>query len=117
SLRSACSWERDSVVGRWIVSTIVLLLGRGRAKPRVESAPKDPRAETAAVALLFLSALLAVGFIVVYAVDSIPDQTQLLGAALGLSLMCIAAALVIVGKRLVVTEELVEPYPPEEHPG
>ena len=108
---------------KYLAAALVLLLGRGRHRPPQEddrvvpSAPPDPGAETAAVALLFLSALLAAGFIVVYAVDSLPDRTQLLGATLGLSLLCIASSLIIVAKRLIVTEELVEPYPPEEHPG
>ncbi|MDE3189925.1 MAG: Rieske (2Fe-2S) protein [Acidobacteriota bacterium] len=105
---------------KYLTAAIVLLLGRGHARrtPRVlPTAPPNPGAEAAAVALLFLAALLGVGFIVVYAVSSLPDQTQLLGAALGLSLLSIAGALIIVGKKLVVTEELVEPYPPDEHPG
>ena len=107
----------------FVVSSIVLLLGRGRRRPPkqaervVPELPPNRGAETAALVLLFAAALFAAGFIVVYAVDSLPDHTQLLGAALGLSLLCVAAAMIIVGKRLVVTEELVEPYPPEEHPG
>jgi ubiquinol-cytochrome c reductase iron-sulfur subunit len=108
---------------RYLVAAVVLLLGRGRAKPPKEAErvvpamPPDPPAELAALALLGLGSVFAVGFIVVYAVDSIPHKTQLLGATLGLSLLCIAAALVVVAKRLIVTEEIVEPYPPEEHPG
>src|SRR5436305_11912182 len=42
-----------------------------------------PRAELAVVALLCLAALSAIAFVVVYAVDSILDQTQYLGLALG----------------------------------
>jgi len=78
---------------------------------------KNMRAETAAILLLLLGALLCVAFVVVYAVDRIPDQTQFLGLALGLALVCIAAALIITGRKLVVTEELVEEYPPEVHAG
>lgn len=105
-----------------VVSLLVLLLGRRRRKPPEDAGrvvPKMPpnlAAETVAVTLFFVAALLAAGFIVVYAVDSVPRQTQLLGATLGLSLLCIAAALIIVARRLVVTEQLVEPYPPAEHP-
>ena len=40
---------------------------------------------------------------------------ELLGLCLGLSLVFIGAALTVVAKRLVVTEELEEDYP-QEHP-
>ena len=106
-----------------IVSALVLLLGRRRpdrppkdAERVLPKLPPDPRAETATAVLFFLAALLAAGFIVEYAVNSLPDHTQLEGATLGLSLLCIAAALIVVARRLIVTEELVEPYPPHEHP-
>ena len=103
-----------------LVSGFVLLLGRGRRPPRsaariVPEEPPNPRAELVVVALLFAAALLAAGFIVFYAV-TIGHQTQFLGLTLGLSLLAIAAALIIVGHKLVVTEELVEPYTPDEHP-
>jgi len=106
------------------VSALVLALGRARRhrKPPKDAArvlpklPPDLGAESVVLVLLFLSALLAAGFIVVYAVGSLPNRTQLLGATIGLSLLCLAAALVVVARRLIVTEELVEPYPPEEHP-
>src|SRR5204863_6802854 len=78
--------------------------------------PPNPGAETVAIALLFLASLLAVAFVVVYAIDSLPDHTQLLGLCLGLCLISIAAALIITARQLIVTEELVEPYTPEEHP-
>ena len=81
--------------------------------------PKSPHpgAETAAILLLLLAALLCAAFVVVYAVDRIPAQTQFLGIALGLALVCVAAALIITGLKLIVTEELVEEYPPEVHAG
>ena len=104
-----------------LVAGFVLLLGRGRRRPprsaaRIvpEGAP-NPRAELLVVALLFAAALLAAGFIVFYAV-TIGHQTQFLGLTLGLSLLAVAAALIVVGKKVVVTEELVEPYTPDEHP-
>jgi ubiquinol-cytochrome c reductase iron-sulfur subunit len=105
-----------------LVSGLVLLVGRGRRRPPKDAEriiPKlapNPGAETVALVLLFLGALFAVGFIVVYAIDSLPRQTQLLGATLGLSLLSIAAALIVVAKKLIATEELVEPYTPHEHP-
>jgi ubiquinol-cytochrome c reductase iron-sulfur subunit len=82
----------------------------------VPAGTPEPRAELAALALLGLGALGAVAFVVVYAVDRIPDQTQFLGLSLGLSLLAIAAALIVVSKRLIVTEEIEESYPVEEHP-
>jgi ubiquinol-cytochrome c reductase iron-sulfur subunit len=105
-----------------LLSAIVLLVGRGRRRPPasaaaiVPSGPRDPGAELLVAGLLFLAALLAAGFVVFYAVDPMTHRTQFLGVTLGLSLLSIAAALIVVGKKLVVTEELVEPYPPEEHP-
>ncbi|MES1248014.1 MAG: Rieske (2Fe-2S) protein [Actinomycetota bacterium] len=78
---------------------------------------RDIGAETWAILLLFAAGAFGAAFVVVYAIDSIPHQTQFLGLALGLALLCFAAAMVITGLRLVVTEELVEEYPPEEHVG
>jgi ubiquinol-cytochrome c reductase iron-sulfur subunit len=100
----------------------VLLLGRGRPSPSEDVRRIVPRrrprpgAELVVLALLGLSSLAAAGFIVVYAVDRIPAQTQLLGLSLGLALLLLAAALVVAGKTLLPEEELVEPYPPHEHP-
>ncbi len=83
----------------------------------VPALPPHRGAETAVLVLFAVGASLALGFVVVYALGSLPHETQLLGACLGLSLLSIAAALVITGRRLVVTEELTEEYPAEEHPG
>jgi quinol---cytochrome c reductase iron-sulfur subunit len=76
----------------------------------------DPRAELGVIVLLLLAALASVGFVVVFAIDSIPSQTQYLGLTLGIALVCLAAALIVTAKHLIVTEELEEPYP-GEHPG
>jgi quinol---cytochrome c reductase iron-sulfur subunit len=88
-----------------------------RRRRIVPALPPDPRAEKAALALLGAGTLLALGFVVLYGFgSSLPDETQLLGASLGLSLLCLAAALVVTGRRLVATEELSEDYPPDQHP-
>jgi ubiquinol-cytochrome c reductase iron-sulfur subunit len=106
-----------------LLAGLVLLVGRGRRGPRKDAArivpdhDANPGAETAAILLLFAAALCFAGFVVVYAVDAIPSQTQYLGLSLGLGLACLAASLIVVGKKLVVAEELVEEYPPQEHPG
>jgi quinol---cytochrome c reductase iron-sulfur subunit len=106
-----------------VVSALVLLLGRGRRRPKPEDTrlvpeiPPNPVAELGVLALLGLSSLAALGFVLVYAFGaSLPDETQLLGATIGLALLFLAAALVVVGLKLVPTEEIAEEYPPHEHP-
>jgi ubiquinol-cytochrome c reductase iron-sulfur subunit len=78
--------------------------------------PRAPRAELAVVALLLLAALSALAFVVFYAIDSLGNQTQLLGLALGISFAFVAAALIVGANHLIVTEELEEDYPEPEHP-
>jgi ubiquinol-cytochrome c reductase iron-sulfur subunit len=104
-------------VKRWLIALLVLLLGRLRRRPRlpreqriVEPGPPDRGAENLVLLLFGCAALCGIAFPVVYAIDSIPHQTQFLGLALGLALAFIAAACVVIGKRLVVTEELEEDY-------
>jgi ubiquinol-cytochrome c reductase iron-sulfur subunit len=87
--------------------------GRERVVPE---GSLSPRVELAVLALLGSSAVCAAGFIAVYAYDHTPYQTQFLGLSLGLSLLSLAFALILTGKHLVVTEELEEDYPAEEHP-
>ena len=99
-----------------LVSAVVLLLGRGRRRPDgrlVPAASPNRGAETLVISLLFAASLCALGFVVLYALDA---NTQLLGLAIGGALVLIAAALVIVAHKLIVTEELVSEYPPPEHP-
>src|SRR5579884_1421863 len=106
-----------------LVSGLVLLASRGKRTPKkdaeriVPAYDANPGAETAAIVLLFLAALSSAGFVAVYAIDAIPYQTQFLGIAIGLALVFFAAALIVTALRLIVTEELVEEYPPEEHVG
>ena len=82
----------------------------------VPAGTPQPRAELLAIGLLLFGALCAAAFVVVYVLDRLPRQTQLLGLSLGLALLSIAAALIVTARRLVVTEELEDDYPPEEHP-
>jgi len=106
-----------------IISGLVLLLGRGRRGPGrgpqgAARRPQKPGAEIAVLLLLGASALSAVGFVLCYAfANDLPAENQLLGATLGLAFLFLAAALIVVGLELVPSEELVDEYPPLEHPG
>jgi ubiquinol-cytochrome c reductase iron-sulfur subunit len=112
--------KEDAQVSRlknWLVAAAVLLAGR-RGKPRgpereriVAPAQQSPGAELVVAGLLLAAALCAVGFIVVYALDRLPAQTQFLGLSLGLALACLAAALILTAARLVPEEQLEEDYP------
>jgi ubiquinol-cytochrome c reductase iron-sulfur subunit len=90
--------------------------GDGPPKRIVAAGAPDRRAENVVLVLLGIAALFALGFVVCYAEFSpagLPNE--LLGICLGLSLVFIGAALTVVAKRLVVTEELEDDYP-REHP-
>ena len=110
-------------LGRWLVAAVVLVLGRGRRRrlrrrerPRIiPRGLPSPRAETVVLGLLGVTTICAIAFIVVYAIDRIPAQTQFQGLALGLAFAALSAAAVIAGKRLIVSEEIVEPYPEATH--
>jgi quinol---cytochrome c reductase iron-sulfur subunit len=102
---------------RWLIAMLVLLLGRRRRRPLVEEPERavprgepDPRAENLVLALFGAATVCAVAFPVIYAWDAIPSQTQFLGLALGLAFAFLAAASVVIGKRLVVTEENEDDY-------
>jgi ubiquinol-cytochrome c reductase iron-sulfur subunit len=114
-------------VGRardFLLSGLVLVAGRRRRRLRpgerepviARTTPKSPGAELLAIGLLLASAACAVGFVVVYVLDSLPRQTQLLGLVLGLAFCFLAAALTVTAKRLVPNEELEDSYPEHEHP-
>jgi quinol---cytochrome c reductase iron-sulfur subunit len=104
-------------VRRWLIALLVLLLGRRRRRPLVEEGARIvPRgapsrgAENLVLLLFGAATVCGVAFPVIYAWDSIPNQTQFLGLALGLALAFISAACIVIAKRLVVTEELEEEY-------
>jgi ubiquinol-cytochrome c reductase iron-sulfur subunit len=73
------------------------------------------RAELGVVALLLLVGFCASGFVVVYAFQRIPDATQYLGLSLGLAFLLLAAACVVIARRLVPDGEQEDDYPPFEH--
>jgi ubiquinol-cytochrome c reductase iron-sulfur subunit len=107
----------------WLVAGLVLGLGRGkparpsRNEPRIVPAGEpEPRAEGLLLVLLFLATVAAAAFIVVYAIDRLSHQTQWLGLALGSAFGLLALACLVIAHRLVVTEELTEPYPKLETP-
>ncbi len=124
-----------SRIWRWFLTLIGLavgrLLGRRRSPGEVSASEDDsvapperivaagtPQrgAENLVLALLGIASLFALGFVVVYAVFSpaaLPNE--LLGVCLGMCLLFIGAALLVVAKRLVVSEELEDDYP-EPHP-
>jgi ubiquinol-cytochrome c reductase iron-sulfur subunit len=110
-------------VKKWLASLVVLVLGRGRRRPRVGGRERmvapgfpDRRSERLVVFLFACAAVCGVAFPVVYAVDAIPRQTQFLGLSLGLCFAFIAAACIVIAKRLVVTEDLEDDYGVPEHP-
>ena len=101
-----------------LVAAAVLAFGRRRAPGlrRVEGADRivppgspEPRAELAVLVLLGCGAASATAFPILYGLDVHP-LTQLLGLSLGLSFAFVAAALIVVGKKLIVSEELQDTY-------
>jgi ubiquinol-cytochrome c reductase iron-sulfur subunit len=81
--------------------------------PRRYETGSPPWAEPAVAALLALTGLLLAAFAVLLAVDA---GTQLLGAALGLGLAGLAAALIVAAKRVLPREIAVEPRALGEDP-
>jgi ubiquinol-cytochrome c reductase iron-sulfur subunit len=112
---------------QWLVALILGLFGRRKRRSPGSPESQDQtrivaegspqrRAENIVLVLLGVAIVFALGFVVVYAEFSpagLPNE--LLGICLGMCLLFIAAALTVVAKRLVVTEELEDEYP-AEHP-
>ncbi len=112
----------------WLLAGVVLLFRRrardtqathgpeperdiGKRERIVPASDPAPAAELAVAALFTATALSAVGFVVVYAVDRIGHRTQFLGLALGLAFLFLAAAFVVAGRWLVADEDAAEAYP------
>jgi ubiquinol-cytochrome c reductase iron-sulfur subunit len=87
----------------------------GQRERRVPPVPENAGSELLASLLLLAAAACSVGFVVVYVLDRLPAHTQLLGISLGLACLFVAAALIVMAKRLIATEELEDDYPAEEH--
>jgi quinol---cytochrome c reductase iron-sulfur subunit len=105
---------------RWFVAGLVL--ARAVKPPREDRPPREriipaeapsPRAELAVVALLLGTAAASVVAVVAYAAQW---STQALGGALAGAFALLAAALIVTAEHLIVTEQLEEAYPPDEHP-
>ncbi len=106
-----------------LVSAGLLLAGRRKRtlapneRERIVPAGEEsPGAELVAIWCFVGAALAFAVFIAMYAFDRLPHQTQLMGACIGAAFLLLAAGLIVTGKRLVVTEEIVEDYPEQEHP-
>jgi ubiquinol-cytochrome c reductase iron-sulfur subunit len=106
---------------RWLLA--VLSLGR-LARRRVHTESDEERivpkgtpqrgAENLVLLLLFLTTIFAAGFLFVYAWWAAPSMpNELLGICLGGALACLGGAFFVIGRRLVVSEELEEDYPGE----
>jgi ubiquinol-cytochrome c reductase iron-sulfur subunit len=102
-----------------MLAALLFLLGWRRARAdrgRIVARPRRARgAETGVLVLLGLATLCSAGFIAVYAVDRILRQTQFLGLTLGLALAFLAAACVVVARRMLPDEEIEHDYPPARH--
>jgi len=103
----------------WLIAAAVLVLGRGDPPARepekriVAAGEPDRRAENVVLLLFVLATLAGAAFIVVYALDRLSDQTQWLGLSIGAAFALLALACTVIARRLVVTEEIAEPYPEE----
>jgi len=102
---------------RWLIALVVLVLGRLRRRPRLDSeerivppGTRDRHAENVVLGLFGCATLCGGAVPAIYAFDSIPNQTQFLGLALGLAFAFVSAACIVISKRLVVTEEIEGEY-------
>src|SRR5581483_10595968 len=107
-----------------LVSATLLVAGRRRT-PRlrrgdrervVPAGEADSRSELVAIACFLASAVCAAAFVAFYALDRLPNQTQLQGGTIGLAFSFLAAGLIVTARRLVSNEQVEHDYPVDEYP-
>jgi ubiquinol-cytochrome c reductase iron-sulfur subunit len=103
-------------VKRWLIASLVLLLGKLRRRRALQPGPSlrepDRRAENLTFVLLLCAMFASAGFIVLYVAN--PD-TQFLGTTLGSALVFLAAACLVAAKRVVPQLEGEKERPELEH--
>jgi quinol---cytochrome c reductase iron-sulfur subunit len=107
---------------RWLyraaVAALLALLGRrrgdGEPERRAREMPATRGRERLVMVLLGAGTLCALGFVAAYAGG---DDTQLLGTAIGASLLLLGAAAVVASRVLVPQEQATEERPPFARPG
>lgn len=122
----------DRVVGVWLAVLVLLRLRRARRKPEPDVDPEreygtdpspeieaqagvereadaNPGAEIGVALALLLAGASGVAFCLIYALDK--ANTQLLGVAIGVALLAVAAALILAANRVFPQETAAEPRP------
>jgi ubiquinol-cytochrome c reductase iron-sulfur subunit len=104
---------------RWLIA--VLSLGRfARRRAKAESeedrivpaGPPERGAENLVLLFFLLTIVFAAGFLFIYGWFAAPVMpNELLGIAFAGALACLGGAFLVIGKRLVVSEELEDDYP------
>lgn len=77
----------------------------------VAPGPQNPGSELVVAVLFIAAAVCAVAFIFVYSAEKFSAQHELLGITLAASFGFVAAALVLLGERVLPSEEVAEDYP------
>jgi ubiquinol-cytochrome c reductase iron-sulfur subunit len=101
----------------WLVALVVLRLGRRRRGLRrpledrvVAPGRNRPGSELVAIAAFGAASLCAIAFVVVYAIDSLPRHTQLLGLSIGIACAFMAIGLYVIAEHVLPQEELESEY-------
>ena len=106
---------------RWLLALLSLgRVARRRAREQSDEERIVPKgspergAENLVLLLFLLTMVFAGGFLFIYAYYNAPTMpNELLGVCIGGALACLGAAFLVIGKKLVVSEELDEEYPGE----